>query len=107
MARLRVEVPGTGTDAETFPNALGTMWCYITESRADADAIYSERLVPTIHRPEEMLRERLPVGPPEAFAEKLAAFRDAGVQRVFIWPVADERRQLELFVEQVVPLLGG
>ena len=53
-----------------------------------------------------MLRERLPVGPAEAFAEKLAAFRDAGVQRVFIWPVADERRQLELFVERVVPLLG-
>ena len=106
-ARLRVEVPGQQRDAETFPNALGTMWCYITESRVEADAIYSERLVPTIHRPEEMLRERLPVGPAEAFAEKLAAFRDAGVQRVFIWPVADERRQLELFVEQVVPLLGA
>jgi alkanesulfonate monooxygenase SsuD/methylene tetrahydromethanopterin reductase-like flavin-dependent oxidoreductase (luciferase family) len=106
-ARLQSEVSGRGRDAATFPNALGTMWCYITNSRAEADAIYSERLVPTIHRPEEMLRERLPVGPPEAFAEKLAAFRDAGVQRVFIWPVADERRQLELFAERVLPLIGG
>ncbi len=106
-ARLQIELSGRGRDAEAFPNALGTMWCYITESRAEADAIYSERLVPTIHRPEEILRERLPVGPAEAFAEKLAAFRDAGVQRAFIWPVADERRQLELFAEQVVPLLGG
>ena len=47
-----------------------------------------------MHRPEEMLRERLPIGPPELFAEKLAAFADAGVQRVYIWPVADELRQL-------------
>ncbi len=98
--------PARDRDSATFPNALGTMWCYITDDRAEADAIFSERLVPTIHRPEEMLRERLPVGPAEAFAEKLAAFRDAGVQRVFIWPVTDERRQLELFVERVVPLLG-
>ena len=105
-ARLGDELSARDRDSATFPNALGTMWCYITDDRAEADAIFSERLVPTIHRPEETLRERLPVGPAEAFAEKLAAFRDAGVQRVFIWPVTDERRQLELFVERVVPLLS-
>ena len=49
-----------------------------------------ERVVPTVHRPEEMLRERLPVGPAELFAERLSAFAHAGVQRVFVWPVADE-----------------
>jgi probable F420-dependent oxidoreductase len=104
-AGLRAQLVDRGRDVSSFPNALGTMWCYITESRVEADAIFHDRLVPTIHRPEEMLRERLPVGPPEAFAEKLAAFRDAGVQRVFIWPVTDERRQLELFTEKVRPLL--
>jgi hypothetical protein len=52
-----------------------------------------------------MLRERLPVGPAAAFAEKLAAFRQAGVQRVLVWPVADEQRQLELFCEKVRPAL--
>jgi hypothetical protein len=79
------------------------MWCYITESRSEADAIFRTRLAPTIHRPEDLLRERLPVGPANAFAERLSAFRDAGVQRVFIWPVHDERRQLELFAEKVRP----
>jgi hypothetical protein len=64
-----------------------------------------ERVLGAIHRPEEILRERLPIGPAEAFAEKLAAFADAGVQRVLIWPVADELHQLELFSEQVRPLL--
>jgi alkanesulfonate monooxygenase SsuD/methylene tetrahydromethanopterin reductase-like flavin-dependent oxidoreductase (luciferase family) len=65
-----------------------------------------ERLVPTIHRPEEMLRERLPVGPAEMFAEKLTAFARAGVQRVFIWPVTDEAHQLELFWEHVRPAIA-
>ena len=88
---LRSKLPDHGKDAETFPNALATMWCYITDDRAEADRILKERVVPTVHRPEEMLRERLPIGPPELFAEKLTAFAKAGVQRVFIWPVADER----------------
>jgi alkanesulfonate monooxygenase SsuD/methylene tetrahydromethanopterin reductase-like flavin-dependent oxidoreductase (luciferase family) len=102
-SQLRGLLVDGGRDAETFPNALATMWCYITDSRSEADAIFRTRLVPTIHRPEEMLRERLPVGPADAFAEKLSAFRDAGVQRVFIWPVRDERRQLEIFAEEVLP----
>ena len=65
-----------------------------------------ERVVPTIHRPEEVLRERLPVGPAELFAEKLSAFARAGVQRVFIWPVADEARQLARFCEHVLPTIS-
>ena len=52
-----------------------------------------------------MLRERLPIGPPELFAEKLTAFATAGVQRVFIWPVADEVHQLERFWNEVRPLV--
>jgi alkanesulfonate monooxygenase SsuD/methylene tetrahydromethanopterin reductase-like flavin-dependent oxidoreductase (luciferase family) len=104
-SQLRGLLVEGGREAEAFPNGLATMWCYITDSRSEADAIFRTRLAPTIHRPEEMLRERLPVGPADAFAEKLTAFRDAGVQRVFIWPVRDERRQLELFAEKVRPAL--
>jgi len=85
---------------------LATTWCYITDSRAEADAVLRDRVLPVVHRPEEALRERLPIGSAAAFAEKLAAFRDSGVERVFIWPVGDERRQLELFAEQVLPALG-
>jgi alkanesulfonate monooxygenase SsuD/methylene tetrahydromethanopterin reductase-like flavin-dependent oxidoreductase (luciferase family) len=104
-SQLRGFLVERGRDAEAFPNALATMWCYITESRSEADAIFRTRLAPTINRPEQVLRERLPVGPADAFAQKLVAFSDAGVQRVFIWPVHDERRQLELFAEKVRPLL--
>jgi hypothetical protein len=65
-----------------------------------------ERLVPTINRPEEVLRARLPVGPAELFAEKLSDFARAGVQRVFVWPVTDEANQLELFWEKVRPAVN-
>jgi alkanesulfonate monooxygenase SsuD/methylene tetrahydromethanopterin reductase-like flavin-dependent oxidoreductase (luciferase family) len=90
-----------GKDPATYPNALATMWCYITEDRAEADRVMRERVVPTVRRPEDVLRARLPVGPAELFAEKLSAFASAGVQRVFIWPIADEERQLERFCEEV------
>jgi alkanesulfonate monooxygenase SsuD/methylene tetrahydromethanopterin reductase-like flavin-dependent oxidoreductase (luciferase family) len=101
---LRSKLADHGRNVDTFPNALATMWFYITDDRAEAERVFTERVVPTVRRPEEVLRQRLPVGPPQLFAEKLAAFADAGVQRVFIWPVADELRQLERFWNDVVPL---
>jgi alkanesulfonate monooxygenase SsuD/methylene tetrahydromethanopterin reductase-like flavin-dependent oxidoreductase (luciferase family) len=104
---LRSKLADSGKAPDTFPNALSTMWCYITDDRAEADRILRERVIPAVHRPEEMLRERLPIGPPELFAEKLMAFAKAGVQRVFIWPVGDEVRQLERFWNEVRPLVDA
>jgi alkanesulfonate monooxygenase SsuD/methylene tetrahydromethanopterin reductase-like flavin-dependent oxidoreductase (luciferase family) len=105
-ARLYDYLSKRGRNAGEFPNGLATMWFYITEDEAEADRILEQRLVPVINRPESTLRERLPVGSAAAFGEKLSAFRDAGVQRVLIWPVADEQRQLELFCEKVRPALS-
>jgi alkanesulfonate monooxygenase SsuD/methylene tetrahydromethanopterin reductase-like flavin-dependent oxidoreductase (luciferase family) len=104
-ARLGEHLRAQGREPDAFPNGLATMWFYITEDRTEADRIFRERLAPAIHRPAEELRERLPVGGASAFAEKLAAFADGGVQRVLLWPVAHERRQLELFSEKVRPLV--
>ena len=104
-AALQQLLATEGKDSDTFPNALATMWFHITDDTAEADQIYRQRLAPTINRPEEVLRERLPVGSAQAFAEKLRAFRDAGVQEVLVWPVTDEERQLERFCELVIPLV--
>jgi alkanesulfonate monooxygenase SsuD/methylene tetrahydromethanopterin reductase-like flavin-dependent oxidoreductase (luciferase family) len=103
---LRSNLAENRKAADTFPNALATMWCYITDDRDEAERVLRERLAPTVHRPEDVLRERLPIGPAEMFAEKLTAFANAGVQRVFIWPVADETHQLERFWNEVRPLVG-
>ena len=102
---LRVELADHNRPAESFPNALATMWSYITDDPADAERVLTERVIPVVHRPAETLRDRLPIGPPELFAEKLTAFARAGVQRVFIWPVADEIDQLERFWNDVRPLV--
>ena len=104
-ARLRELLAGANRDPGHFPNALATMWFHITDDDAAAERIYSERLVPTINRPPEIIRDRLPVGPVERVAEKLAAFRDAGVQRIYVWPVADEIEQIARFADEVRPLL--
>jgi len=102
---LQSLVTAQGRDAASFPNALATMWFHITDDVTEAESVLQERIVPTVHRPEEVLRARLPVGPADAFAEKLRAFRDAGVHEVLIWPVTDELRQLERFRAEVWPLV--
>ena len=102
---LQVMLSDRGRDADPFPNALATMWFHITDDDAAAESVFRERILPTVHRPEDVLRARLPVGPAEAFAEKLRAFRDAGVQQVLVWPVTDELHQLERFRAEVWPLV--
>ncbi len=92
-----------GRDPAGFANGLATMWFHLDDR--GADAVLTERLAPVIRRPVEELRERLPFGSAELMAERLAAFRDAGVQRVFLWPVADEVEQLRRFSAEVAPLL--
>jgi probable F420-dependent oxidoreductase len=104
-ARLRADLVEHGRNPDGFPNGLATMWFHITEDQTEADRILRQRVFPAVNRPEDELRERLPVGPAEVFAEKLAGYRDAGAQRVLVWPVADEQRQLELFCEKVRPAL--
>jgi alkanesulfonate monooxygenase SsuD/methylene tetrahydromethanopterin reductase-like flavin-dependent oxidoreductase (luciferase family) len=101
--RLRV----VGREPNGFPNAIATMFFYITEERAASERIIREVLSPTLNRPEEELRGRLLVGPAEECAEKLAAYRAAGANRIFLWPVEDELGQLATFRERVAPLVGG
>ena len=61
-----------------------------------------------LHRPAEALRAApLLIGPAEVCAERLAAFVAAGARRVFVWPLADEVAQLELFRERVTCQVPG
>jgi alkanesulfonate monooxygenase SsuD/methylene tetrahydromethanopterin reductase-like flavin-dependent oxidoreductase (luciferase family) len=103
--RLRELLDDRGRDAAEFPNGLATMWFHLTDDLTEAERIYTNRLIPTINRPEALIRDRLPVGPPEVLAEKLIAYKHAGVQRVYIWPVTDEVSQIERFSETVAPLI--
>jgi alkanesulfonate monooxygenase SsuD/methylene tetrahydromethanopterin reductase-like flavin-dependent oxidoreductase (luciferase family) len=103
---LRAELASRGRDASGFPNGIATMWCYVTDDRVRAAGVLADVLAPMLNRPVEQLEAILPIGSPDACAEKLLAYERAGAQRVFLWPIADERVQLEALRERVVPLLG-
>jgi alkanesulfonate monooxygenase SsuD/methylene tetrahydromethanopterin reductase-like flavin-dependent oxidoreductase (luciferase family) len=106
LARLHQSLHQVGREKAGFPHALGSMFYYITEDRRLAEELLVEVLSPTLNRPVESLRERLPIGTPAECAEKLLKLQAAGAQRVFLWPIADEVSQLARFHEQVLPHLS-
>jgi alkanesulfonate monooxygenase SsuD/methylene tetrahydromethanopterin reductase-like flavin-dependent oxidoreductase (luciferase family) len=80
----------------------------VTESRREEQRILEQVLAPAIGRTVDELRALcLPIGPAERCAERLDAYARAGAERVFVWPLADELRQLERFRERVAPLVGA
>jgi alkanesulfonate monooxygenase SsuD/methylene tetrahydromethanopterin reductase-like flavin-dependent oxidoreductase (luciferase family) len=105
LAKLRDQLKSFGKDPASFPNALATMFMYITEDNTATERILAETLTTLLNRPVDQLRERLLVGSPEICAEKLEAYKAAGVQRVFIWPIKDEIEQLKIFKQKVEPLV--
>jgi alkanesulfonate monooxygenase SsuD/methylene tetrahydromethanopterin reductase-like flavin-dependent oxidoreductase (luciferase family) len=86
-----------------FPNALATMWTWVTEDRAERDRLLRDVLAPLLKRDPEELREQLCIGSAEHCAELLSRYADAGCQRVYLWPLGDEARQLERIATQVAP----
>jgi alkanesulfonate monooxygenase SsuD/methylene tetrahydromethanopterin reductase-like flavin-dependent oxidoreductase (luciferase family) len=86
-----------------LPNALATMWMYVTDSRDEAQRQLEGTLAPLLGRSAEALAAQgLLIGSPSECAERVRAYEAAGVQRLFLWPLADERRQLERFRTDVM-----
>jgi alkanesulfonate monooxygenase SsuD/methylene tetrahydromethanopterin reductase-like flavin-dependent oxidoreductase (luciferase family) len=107
-ANVRERVDARGGDPDRFANGVATLWAYVTEDRAAAERMLADVLAPMLGRPVESLRElSLPIGPAEVCAQRLGDFARAGAQRAFIWPLADDVHQLELFAERVAPLISS
>jgi alkanesulfonate monooxygenase SsuD/methylene tetrahydromethanopterin reductase-like flavin-dependent oxidoreductase (luciferase family) len=104
---LADELQARGKDPERFPNALSTMWTWVTESQADADRALTQVLAPLLGRDPEELRAQVCIGSPEHCAELLSRYADAGCQRAYIWPLGDEARQIELVANSVAPAVRG
>ncbi len=106
LAQLESALVERARDPGSFPNGLSTLWTYVTDDPVEADRILEAVLAPLVRRtPEELARLSLPIGTPEACAERLTAFARAGVQRMFLWPLANPLEQLERFQTQVAPLV--
>ncbi len=100
---LRDYLRSAGRDSDSFPNGIATMWTYVTQDRSRAERMLNDVLAPMLRRDAGELRKLLPVGSPDACAEILSAYSNAGAERVFIWPLADELDQLDIFQSQVAP----
>jgi alkanesulfonate monooxygenase SsuD/methylene tetrahydromethanopterin reductase-like flavin-dependent oxidoreductase (luciferase family) len=103
---LAEELRRVGKAPEQFPSAIATTWLHITEDKAAGERTITDVLAPMLQRPAEELRTApLLIGPAEVCAERLTAFVAAGARRIFVWPLGDEVRQLELFRERVTGLV--
>jgi alkanesulfonate monooxygenase SsuD/methylene tetrahydromethanopterin reductase-like flavin-dependent oxidoreductase (luciferase family) len=92
-----------GRDPGGFPNALATMWTWITEDAREADRVLREVLAPLLRRDPDALRDHLCIGPAERCAELLSRYAQAGCERVYLWPLGDEPHQIELAATAVLP----
>ena len=106
LASLNTRLGAAGVNPGAFPNGIATMWLYVTEQRSDAERMLRDVLAPMLRRPADELRElALTIGSAEQCAERISDYRDAGAERIFVWPLADELDQLERFRNDVVPLV--
>lgn len=104
---LAGELRRRGRGQEGFPNALGTMWTWVTEDRAERDRVLGERLARLLNRDPEELGDQVCIGSAEHCADLLTRYARAGCQRIFLWPLGDERRQIELVAAEVAPRVGA
>jgi alkanesulfonate monooxygenase SsuD/methylene tetrahydromethanopterin reductase-like flavin-dependent oxidoreductase (luciferase family) len=100
---LAQELSDRGHPAGRFPNGLATMWTWVDEDRAEADRLLTQVLAPLLNRDAEALREHLCVGSAEHCAELLSRYAEAGCERVYLWPLGNEPRQIELLASEVAP----
>jgi alkanesulfonate monooxygenase SsuD/methylene tetrahydromethanopterin reductase-like flavin-dependent oxidoreductase (luciferase family) len=100
---LSEELRARGRDPARFPNALVSMWTWITEDAREADRVRREVLAPLLGRDPDALRDQLCIGPPKRCAELLSRYARAGCERVHLWPLGDEPQQIELAATAVLP----
>ena len=104
---LAGELRSRSRDPGGFPNALVSMWTWITEDEAEAERVLADVLAPILRREPDELRGRLCIGPAGECAELLSRYAEAGCERVHLWPLGDEPRQVELAATAVLPAVSG
>jgi alkanesulfonate monooxygenase SsuD/methylene tetrahydromethanopterin reductase-like flavin-dependent oxidoreductase (luciferase family) len=93
-ARLDGHLLAAGREPGDFPDALATMWLYVTDSRSEAEHVRNDLLAPALGRDPAQLPD-LPIGSAAHCSEVLAGYAAAGAREVLLWPVRDSLRQLE------------
>ncbi len=102
-ARLQLaeHLAAEGRDPAGFPNTLATTWLHVTDDDVERSQILG-RLGALLRRDPERLATHLPIGTPDHCRAVVAAYRDAGAERILFWPLTDEVRQLDRLVGEVL-----
>ena len=100
--RLVGELEGRSRDAEGF-RTLSPRCGHGSPRSPEGERVLSDVLAPLLNRDPDELRGRLCIGPAEHCAGVLSDYAAAGCQRVYLWPLGDERRQIELVASEVAP----
>jgi alkanesulfonate monooxygenase SsuD/methylene tetrahydromethanopterin reductase-like flavin-dependent oxidoreductase (luciferase family) len=79
----------------------------MTEDRAERDRVLRDVLAPRLRRDPEELAGQVCVGSSQDCAELLSRYAAAGCERVYVWPMGDEPRQLELVATEVAPHIAA
>jgi alkanesulfonate monooxygenase SsuD/methylene tetrahydromethanopterin reductase-like flavin-dependent oxidoreductase (luciferase family) len=103
---LAAKLDERGRDAAGFPNALVTMWTWVSEDRAETDRMLEDVLAPLLKREPDELRGQVCIGPAEHCAELLSRYAGAGCEWVQLWPLGQQRRQIERVAADVMPRIG-
>ena len=106
-AQLDAELRRAGRDPAEFPDAIATMWLYVTSDAGEAAAVVDDVLAPVLGRDPRTLAQHLPVGSADHCIAVLNAYARAGARRILLWPVRNPARQLEVFTERVAPHVAG
>jgi alkanesulfonate monooxygenase SsuD/methylene tetrahydromethanopterin reductase-like flavin-dependent oxidoreductase (luciferase family) len=104
---LASELEARRRPAANFPNALVTMWTWVTENDAEADRVLRDVLAPLLNRDPAELCQQVCVGSAEFCAELLTRYAEAGCERVHFWPLGAERRQIELIAAEISPRISS
>src|SRR3954447_12401608 len=104
-ARLAGALEAEGRSSDRFPNGLATMWTWITEDRVEAERMLRDVLSPLLRRDPLQLSGQVCIGGRAHCLALLGRFAAAGCERVYLWPLGDEPRQLEIAGADLLPHL--
>jgi alkanesulfonate monooxygenase SsuD/methylene tetrahydromethanopterin reductase-like flavin-dependent oxidoreductase (luciferase family) len=103
-ATLGEALSAIGRPISGFPCSLATTWTYVTESKTECER-YLSGLASMLGRDAQPLYDQLLIGSAYHCASVLRAYGKAGIDQVFVWPLADAERQLERVMLDVAPLV--
>ena len=107
LGRLYEAREAAGGSRGAFRNGIATMWRLrdrgASRRRADAGGRSRSNAGPP-NRCAARSRAHDRIG--RAVRARITADQEAGAERMFVWPLADELHQIERFSEDVVPLVA-